>query len=612
MAKPMVEAANSARANRLALLVCSTLLVSFALIAWLAVSAKSPTYDEPYHAPSAWIALHRSDFRIDSEDPPLWKYWAALPNGRDAISADFTGDTWQSIPRNLPRQWYWCVTTLYRTPGNNAEAFIARSRAMMLIVGIGLGAMIAWWAWRLKGAVAAIVATTLFALDPNFIAHAPLVKNDVVFALSMLSLVFVLWRCGQQLTWPRAIAAALLCAVMPTVKFSGVLAGVLVPVMLGFRAMPPWTWVVFGRELRGRGARLAAAALVTVLCGLLSIGGIWAAYGFRFDPTPDPGVRLDTDRLAAMAAQNEAIAAGRSPDASAQPGLFVRVLRLAEAHHLLPQAWLAGLLFTYQASLVRPAFLFGQISPTGWWYYFPVATLVKTPIATIASAVFTIITIAILARRLFRSRETTWSALCLATPFAIYTASAMRGHLNIGIRHMLPVYPLAFIAIGCTAAWAAQHWGRRATIVLSILALLLAAETLSVFPDYIPFFNLAAGGARGGFHLLGDSNLDWGQDLKALAAWQRRHAEMPLYLAYFGLADPHYYGVTYTPLPGGYRYDPKPEWPRGTCVVAVSATYLQGLLIDPELYETFYRKLAAMPPTDVIGGSIYLYQFPPK
>ncbi|HSV14693.1 MAG TPA: hypothetical protein VLI90_10555 [Tepidisphaeraceae bacterium] len=598
--------------NRVTLLSSFALLASFATIAWLAARSKSPTYDEPYHAPSAWVALHRGDFRIDSEDPPLWKYWAALPNGRDALRADFAGDVWRSIPSNLPRQWYWCVTTLYRTPGNDAEAFIARSRAMMLIIGVALGALTAWWAWRLKGAVAAITAAGLFAFDPNFLAHAPLVKNDVVFALSMLALLLVLWRCGQRLTWPRAIAAALLCAAMLTVKFSGVLAGVLVPAMLGLRALLPWPWMVLRRELHHRLARLAAAVATTLLCAIVSIAGIWAVYGFRFDPTPEPGVRLNTDQLAAMAAQNQAIAAGRSPQASAQLGAFVRTMRLAEAHHLLPQSWLAGLLFTYQASLVRPAYLFGRISPTGWWYYFPLAMLVKTPVATIVLAAFTLIAMTALLPRLIRTRAQLWNILCLATPFAIYMISAMRGHLNIGIRHMLPVYPLAFIAIGCAAAWTVRRWGRRAVIVLCVFGVLLVGETLAAFPDYIPFFNLAAGGERGGFHLLGDSNLDWGQDLKALAEWQRAHPEMPLYLAYFGLADPHYYGVNYTPLPGGYRYDPTPQWPRGRCVVAVSATYLQGLLVDPELYDTFYRKVAALRPDDVLGGSLYLYEFPPK
>jgi hypothetical protein len=167
-----------------------------------------------------------------------------------------------------------------------------------------------------------------------------------------------------------------------------------------------------------------------------------------------------------------------------------------------------------------------------------------------------------------------------------------------------------YVAAGCVAAYAARMWGRRAVIALAIGGAVLAVESLSVFPNFIPFFNVAAGGARGGLALLGDSNLDWGQDLKLLAEWQRAHPERPMYLAYFGLADPHYYGVRYTPLPGGYHYDPKPAWPGGECVVAVSATYLQGILVEPELYEQFYKKLAALRPTEVLGGTIYLYQFP--
>ena len=149
----------------------------------------------------------------------------------------------------------------------------------------------------------------------------------------------------------------------------------------------------------------------------------------------------------------------------------------------------------------------------------------------------------------------------------------------------------------------------RSTIgVLIVLGAALSLESLKTFPDYLSFFNAAAGGSRGGIALLGDSNLDWGQDLKSLATWQQTHADTPLYLAYFGLADPHAYGIRYTPLPGGYHYDPKPDWPHGMCTVAVSATYLQGLLIDPELYELFYKRLATTPPSEVLGGTIYIYE----
>jgi hypothetical protein len=147
-------------------------------------------------------------------------------------------------------------------------------------------------------------------------------------------------------------------------------------------------------------------------------------------------------------------------------------------------------------------------------------------------------------------------------------------------------------------------------IVLAALLLGLSGESLSAFPNFIPFFNTAAGGSAGGFHLLGDSNLDWGQDLPMLVEWQKRNPEKALFVSYFGLADPAYYGLKYVPLPGGYRYDPKPFFPDRPCVLAVSATYLQGLYVDPQLYAQFYKPLARKQPIEILGGSIYLFAYP--
>jgi hypothetical protein len=73
---------------RLAIAAIVALLLLFAGIAHFAVSSKAPTYDEPLHALGAWQQLHLGDFRVNPEDPPLWKYWAALPNGPRAIRAD--------------------------------------------------------------------------------------------------------------------------------------------------------------------------------------------------------------------------------------------------------------------------------------------------------------------------------------------------------------------------------------------------------------------------------------------------------------------------------------------------------------------------------------------
>src|SRR5947207_1106509 len=111
-----------------------------------------------------------------------------------------------------------------------ASNFAARTHRIALLICAALLIIFALIAWL--AVVAAVVATGLFALDPNFLAHAPIVKNDVVFSLAMLGLCFALWRAGQRLTWPRAIAVALLCVAMLGAKFSGILAGVLVPVLL--------------------------------------------------------------------------------------------------------------------------------------------------------------------------------------------------------------------------------------------------------------------------------------------------------------------------------------------------------------------------------------------
>jgi hypothetical protein len=598
---------NSSARSRAALVICIVLLALFTTLSWLAVRTKSATYDEPYHTLAAWTQLRFHDFRVNSQDPPLWQYCVSLLNGRSAISADFKADSWTGEPENLGLQWYWCVQTLYRTPGNDAIAFVQRSRMMMLLFAPVLGGLIAWWAWRLGGPCAAVISTALFCFDPNFLAHAPMVKNDVMFSLALLGLSYSLWRAGQALTWPRIFAIAVMCGITLTVKFSGLLAFELIPLLLGLRALLRHPWPVLGRSITTRHARVAVAAAVTIAAALFGYLSIWAVYGFRYAPTPQADVWLNVPQLVQMSAEKEAADrnAGVAVDhsESVPPSRFAETAQWLEKHRLVPQAWAAGLLFTYQSALIRPSFMNDQASVTGWWYYFPFAMLVKTPLATLIAALLAGLLI-------LRLRPTGWTAIALAVPFLLYLLMAMRTNLNIGLRHVLPLYPFVFIAIGWAAARSLQVFGRRALILSVLLLVALSAESLSAFPNFIPFFNVAAGGSAGGFHLLGDSNLDWGQDLPLLVGWQKQHLQTPLYLSYFGLADPAYYGIKYVPLPGGYHYDPKPAWPTTPCVMAVSASYLQGLYVDSQLYQEFYKPLAHQHPIEILGGSIYLYAYP--
>jgi hypothetical protein len=596
------------------------MLSMFALLAWSAVQTKSPTYDEPLHAVGAWLHLHYGDFRVNPEDPPIWHYWAALPNGPTALHVDLDWSNYRLMLKQHYRQWGFVVQTLYGVGGVDADGFIARSRAMMLLLGVALGALLAHWAWRLAGAGAAITATMLFAFDPNLLAHAPLVKNDVALALVMLAVSHAVWHIGQHLTPARAVALGLLCGAGLTIKFSALLLGPIIAIMFLARAMLPTPWPMLHWSLERFWQRLIAAAAVCMLALALSVLVIWAAYGFRYLPSDDPGAQLDLQEQLDYTARNETAARLGRPWPSQEeiakwrPSPLVRTIVWAHEHRVLPQAWLHGLLYTHQSTVARKTYLLGQTSITGWWYYFPLTMLFKSPLSLLGGCVGAACVLVWAWKHGGSSlRRRAWAAACLGIPPAIYLAVAMASNLNLGLRHILPVYPFIFLGIGLGASWL---WHDRPVLARRI-GLLLAAglvlETAIAFPNYISFFNAVAGAGTNELNLLSDSNLDWGQDLPALADWQQGHLGVPLYLAYFGTAAPAHYGIEYRGLAGGFYFDAEPldirsieQLPRRG-VLAVSATTLQGVYVeDPHraLYEQVRTRLK---PMDVLGGSIYLY-----
>ena len=277
-------------------------------------------------------------------------------------------------------------------------------------------------------------------------------------------------------------------------------------------------------------------------------------------------------------------------------------------HRLLPEAWLNGFLFTYATSVLRRGFLLGRMSPVGFWYYFPLAILFKTPLGILAGWLSALVGGVWLLRR--RSFDTWWTVACVVVPAAIYFASSMRTHMNIGIRHVMPVYGFACVACGVAGATMIRRWGRPAMVIAVLLLLATAAETALAAPNYIAFFNVAAGGSRGGIRLLGDSNLDWGQDLPMLAEWQQSHPRQALYLSYFGTVDPAFYDIRYQPLPGNYMFGPSSGEVtiHAPAVVAISASHLQD--IGAMHMDNRYAAFRDRQPTAVLGGTIYLFEVP--
>jgi hypothetical protein len=204
-----------------------------------------------------------------------------------------------------------------------------------------------------------------------------------------------------------------------------------------------------------------------------------------------------------------------------------------------------------------------------------------------------------------------WAAVCLIAPVVIYGGTAMMSNFNLGIRHVLPLLPFLHLACGIIVSRMVWRWGKIGTLLAGGLGMALAIESLSAWPGYIGFFNAPAGGWRGGVFKLSDSNLDWGQDLRLLADWQKAHPDKNLYLCYFGTADPAYYGIRRIELWGGYdlgqQIIPSSDMPPG--IIAISATRLQGTyMTQPQ--RDLYSPLHKCEPREILGGTIYLYDWP--
>ena len=524
-----------------------------------AMRGHSATFDEGAHLPAGYTHLALGDHRLNPEQPPLVKLLAAAPllAVRPVLKTD--ARSWAAA-----RQWEFGQSFLYRW--NDADRLLFLGRLPIVALASCLLVAVFAVALRLFGRGAAAAALSLAALSPDVLAHGGLVTTDLGFALFFFLSVVTFARALDEPTALRLAAAGLATGAAFATKFS---APILVPVflLLGLLARRP--------------RRLATALAAT---GAVALLVVWASYGFRPALSPDPVVRATL----------------RAPLEAEVSGLLPRGVVAAGNAGLVPEDYARGLLFVLTHSEARRTFLRGEISDHGFPHYFLVTFLVKTPVPLLLLVALAVARIPRLDRR---------HALVLWVPVLVYAAFTSTRGLQIGHRHLLPLYPFLFVAAGEAAAWL-WSWRRPAGLVVaSALALWYAGGTLRNHPHHLAYFNEIAGGPANGWRWLVDSNLDWGQDLKRLAAWMRENGVPRIKLSYFGSALPSYYGIDAVALPG-YTAPHTPHVVREIRpgdVVAVSATHLQGVYVDPE-DRALLARFRALEPIGRAGWSIFIYR----
>ncbi|HEY1371683.1 MAG TPA: glycosyltransferase family 39 protein [Candidatus Binatia bacterium] len=556
-------------------------VVIFTLVSVSAFLQKSPTVDEPIHLFAGYSYLKFGDFRANPEHPPLAKLWAALPLLAYPIKDFRNYPQWERITDSQVAETAEAAHDAMFVD-NEAEPLFFFAKLQMVAVAIVLGLFVYLWAARLFGREAGAVALAIFALDPNILAHSANIHTDVPFAAGFFIGTYFFWRFLREGGWRLSAVSVLCFGLAAATKYAA--PGIFLAwLLLGI------AWI-FSRQESPAGAlsraqRSFRAAAVLFAAPLAAYAVVWAVYGFRYDAVPGGLHHFHFEWFMP-----------REGSPLLGPALF------ALRHHVLPEAWLYGQL-SVLATLRRPAYLLGQMSPVGFHAYFPVAFAVKTPLPTIMLAGAGLW----LAARGWMKRI---DAAFLILPPALYFLLAVATGINIGLRHILPVYPFLFVLI---AGAAVRLWtsGRAWRAALAILAVWYVGTAVRMYPDYLAYFNEAAGGPKNGYKILNDSNLDWGQDLKGLKVWMQRHGVEKIRFVHFGYDDPEYYGIDASYLAGTWiLFDPPATQSPGVSpYIAISPSLLYSPFIKGRQSQVeFVEQFRGREPLATIGHSIFIFK----
>ncbi len=475
----MAESVAAAAANpRTALLIAILIAALHAFMAVTAANTESPTFDEPQHLTAGYSYWVRNDFRLDPENGNLAARWAALPlvfGDTRFVRPD--DPSWQSADEGGTAHKFFYEL------GNDPDRMMAQARLMMSIFGLGLCLLVYRIGREFFGVLGGLVAETLIAFDPNFLAHSALVTSDVPAAFFFTAAIWSCWRLFQQLSLGRfAIAALSLSAVFLT-KFS---APIVLPALLAVSvlqiAAKSAIAIRFGQfrtTLTETGQKCWAVGCTWLLLTITVIFAIWSSFSFRYAAWNENAAKHEEQGWHWNYVLEQR---GGLENASRLRAFIICCRKLT---------CMASVTFINTRSIgLRFSTTNGALSALV--HFFRWTFLYKTPLPFLC--------LIALALCVAIARRQNWKLEKLLNPFAIfvaiYAAFAIGTQLNIGHRHILPIYPALFVACGIVVHLLQK---KSRALFASAIAVLLSwqiGESLVSRPNYLAYFNQIAGGPR--------------------------------------------------------------------------------------------------------------------
>ena len=524
------------------------------------------------------MSVKTADFGLNPEHPPLVKMLAALP----ILNMPLRVPALQN--REFKHEAFLGGKDfLFK---NDADTMLFRARMAAATLTVLLALLVFLAGQEMFGTTAGFIALVLLVFDPNQLAHGAFVTTDTGLACFLFATMYAFYRYVRQPSLWRLLLVGLAAGLALAAKHTAIL---LFPTLL---VLAVCDYFLARKDEESSSARLnlpkyvAALAVITVI----SMSILWAFYGFRYAARP-AGLHLNppsADYIAQLSRPREA-----------------KLLATVSRFHLLPESYIYGLADVRMMDDFYSSFLLGKVYPHGVWFYFPIAILIKSTLAfliLLAIAIWAIAT-----RKMTRWREVVF----LTVPVVVYLSVAMASHMNIGVRHILPIYAFLGVLFGGTAVTLmTKH--RRWIYVFATLLLFQALTSLRAFPTYIPYVNEAWGGQKNAWWLLSDSNADWAQQLKATKTYLDARGIKNCWFVYFGegVIDTSYYGIPCKALPTpdamwiGEKFYDTPEVVDGP--VLISAGNLSGFEYGPDALNP-YAQFKIIRPAAVIQNAVFVF-----
>ncbi|MCL4233192.1 MAG: hypothetical protein KJ042_01595 [Deltaproteobacteria bacterium] len=536
-------------------------LAAIILVALMSASVRdtSPVMDELV-GPAVGVAeLRDGDTGFRDVHPPLARHLLALPLLGSHLRMPFDSSKCSEFASETICLNHAAIGAFFAKSVDNPDALLTRARAVNWALAALAMIATAAVARRAAGLRAQVIVLVLFLTSPVWISNGAIATNDMPYAAMCVfaSAALTAFRAGGS---RRAFAAFVLAS---------------------------------------------AAAFLAKFAALPWLGGLALVVALDAIAKREPYEALVGGRLrGAVAVAVAAFGAG------------LGALALIALYSLLVPAHPIADSFRMMLARVNDghgAYLFGEITKFGWRWYFPAVWLLKSPMGTTVAAFAALAIHAGMSRGrsdfVAPARGLPPDFAAFALPAVVFGLFAVMSKVNIGVRYLLPIYPVIFVGIGVTLArWVEQSsmsdGSRRAPAFL--IAFVIAAnlvELLSIHPRDLSFMTIAAGGPARASRYVSDSNVDWGQDLPALRRTMERVGAKTVVLGWFGVAPPEAYGVRYQPLvsyfgapnPDTASAGDAPDW------LAVSLSFTTGQYV-PDLMWLRDRE-----PDARAGWSILLY-----